>query len=286
MSPSTPFFKSVHCTCGRALKLFGLIFLLVGLSACNKWLGKGQKNIELVWADEFSGQEPPNEDKWSYDLATGENGWGNQEKQYYTDRAKNVRLVGGKLIIEAHKEDYKGSAYTSARIVTRGQQTWGPGHHIAVRAKLPSGRGTWPAIWMLGDNIREAGWPLCGEIDIMEHVGFESDSLFGTVHTKAFNHILGTQDGGSTAAKDLETNYHVYSIDWFEDRIDFQIDGKTYHTFTKRPEATLEEWPFDKPQYLLINLAVGGNWGGSKGIDETIWPRRLAVDWVRVYAHR
>jgi len=242
--------------------------------------------MELVWADEFNGQEPPNEDKWTYDLATGGNGWGNQEKQYYTDRAKNVRLVGGKLIIEAHKEEYKGSSYTSARIVTRGKQSWGPGHRIAIRAKLPSGRGTWPAIWMLGDNIKEAGWPLCGEIDIMEHVGFNKDSIFGTVHTKAFNHILGTQDGGATFARDLETNYHIYSIDWHADRIDFQLDGTTFHTFRKPEEAGVEEWPFDAPHYLLLNLAVGGSWGGRNGIDETIWPRRFVIDWVRVFAHK
>ena len=269
-----------------ALLLTGSALILLCFSGCNKWLGKGQSNMELVWADEFNGQEPPNEDKWTYDLATGGNGWGNQEKQYYTDRAKNVRLVGGKLIIEAHKEEYKGSSYTSARIVTRGKQSWGPGHRIAIRAKLPSGRGTWPAIWMLGDNIKEAGWPLCGEIDIMEHVGFNKDSIFGTVHTKAFNHILGTQDGGATFARDLETNYHIYSIDWHADRIDFQLDGTTFHTFRKPEEAGVEEWPFDAPHYLLLNLAVGGSWGGRNGIDETIWPRRFVIDWVRVFAHK
>lgn len=273
-------------TRGRASLLISCAVILLGLSSCNKWLGKGQTNLELVWADEFKGQEPPNEDKWAYDLATGGNGWGNQEKQYYTDRARNVRLVGGKLIIEAHKEDYKGSKFTSARVVTRGKQSWGPGHRILVRAKLPSGRGTWPAIWMLGDNLPEAGWPLGGEIDIMEHVGFNPDSIFGTVHTKAFNHVLGTQDGGATSAKDLETNFHIYSIDWHADRIEFQLDGKTYHTFVKREDAGVDEWPFDAPQHLVMNLAVGGSWGGRKGVDETIWPCRLVVDWVRVYKHK
>ncbi|TXF90851.1 glycoside hydrolase family 16 protein [Neolewinella aurantiaca] len=266
--------------------LSGIIFVLFNLSSCNKWLGKGQNNLELVWADEFKGQEPPNEDKWTYDIGTGSQGWGNDEKEYYTDRAKNVRLLGGKLIIEAHKEQYKGSEYTSARLVSRGKQSWGPGHRIAIRAKLPSGRGTWPAIWMLADNLTEVGWPMGGEIDIMEHVGYSPDSLFGTVHTQAFNHILGTQDGGSTTAKDLETNFHIYSIDWYADHIDFQLDGRTYHTFHKRENATVEQWPFDTPQHLLLNLAVGGSWGGRKGIDDTIWPQRMVVDWVRVYQHK
>lgn len=284
-SPSL-LFQTFFCTCGRALLPLSCALILLGLSGCNKWLGKGETNLELVWADEFKGQEPPNEDKWTYDLGTGNNGWGNQEEQYYTDIAKNVRLVGGKLIIEAHKESYKGSQYTSARLLTRGKQSWGPGHRIAVRAKLPSGRGTWPAIWMLGDKVKEVGWPLGGEIDIMEHVGFNPDSIFGTVHTKAFNHIIGTQDGGGIMDKDLESNYHIYSIDWYEDRIEFQLDGNTYHTFVKRENASVEEWPFDTPQHLLLNLAVGGNWGGQQGVDETVWPLRFTVDWVRVYKHK
>lgn len=285
MISPTLLFQSFHRTCGRALLLFGIAAVVLAFSGCNKWLGKDQTNLELVWADEFKGQEPPNDDKWTYDIGTGNSGWGNNEKQYYTARAKNVQLVGGKLIIEAHKEDYEGSQYTSARLVTREKQSWGPGHKIAVRAKVPGGRGTWSAIWMLGDNLKEVGWPRGGEIDIMEHVGFAPDSLYGTVHTTAFNGMIGTQDGGSIAAKDLETNFHIYSIDWHADRIEFQLDGKTYHTFTKGDNAGPEEWPFDAPQHLLINLAVGGTWGGREGIDETIWPRRMMVDWVRVYKH-
>jgi beta-glucanase (GH16 family) len=187
------------------------------------------------------------------------------------------------LLIEAHQENYDDNAYSSARLVTRGKRSWGPGHRIAVRAKLPSGRGTWPAIWMLGENIKTVGWPECGEIDIMEHVGFAPDSIYATVHTEAFNHLIGSQVSGSITAGDLESNFHVYSIDWHPRRIEFKFDGFTYHTFEKSPEATTAEWPFDKPHYLLLNLAVGGNWGGEKGIDETIWPQRMEVDWVRVW---
>ena len=263
----------------RHLLVFLLLFTL-GLTSCKSGFLQRKSKMELVWADEFDGHEPPNDSKWTYDL--GGNGWGNQELQHYTSRRENVRLVNGKLIIEAHKEDYQDNAYTSARLVTRGKASW-KHVRVAVRAKLPSGRGTWPAIWMLGDNIGTAGWPLCGEIDIMEHVGFAPDSLFGTVHTKAFNHMLGTQDGGSTTSSSLEGSWHVYSIDWTSEKIDFKLDGVTYHTFYKRPEATVEEWPFDQPHYLLLNLAVGGSWGGRQGVDETIWPQRMMVDWVRVY---
>ncbi|MFK8165756.1 MAG: glycoside hydrolase family 16 protein [Lewinella sp.] len=264
----------------RLLVCLFLLSLVTALASCNRKI-KG-KDIDLIWADEFSGHEPPNSTKWAYDIGTSNSGWGNNELQYYTSRPENVRLLNGKLIIEAHKEAYEGSEYTSARVVTRGKATW-THKRIAIRAKLPSGRGTWPAIWMLGDNIKDAGWPLCGEIDIMEHVGYVPDSVYGTVHTKAFNHMIGTQDGGSTSAKDLETNFHVYSIDWYEDRIEFKLDGNTYHTFRKRADATVEEWPFDQPHYLLLNLAVGGNWGGKEGVDTNIWPQRMEVDWVRVY---
>lgn len=286
MTSPTLLFQTFSRTCGRALIFLSFILVVLGVSSCNKWLGKGQTNLELVWADEFKGEEPPNENKWTYDLGVGNSGWGNNEKQYYTDRARNVRLVSGKLIIEAHQETYKESEYTSTRLVTRGKQSWGPGHRIAIRAKLPSGRGTWPAIWMLGDNLKEAGWPLSGEIDIMEHVGFSPDSIFGTVHTKASNGMVGNQVSGHITAEDLETNYHIYSIDWYGDHIAFQMDGETYHTFVKRENVGVEEWPFDAPQHLLLNLAVGGNWGGRKGVDETIWPQRLMVDWVRVYRHK
>ena len=266
-------------TCVRALFLSAVVLLLCG--GCGLLRGPQTDARLLVWADEFDGHEPPNEAKWTYDL--GGKGWGNNELQHYTSRLENVRLVNGKLLIEARREAYQGNAYTSARLVTRGRASWGPGHRIEVRAKLPRGRGTWPAIWMLGDNIGEVGWPTCGEIDIMEHVGYAPDSLFGTVHTKAFNHMLGTQDGGATRVPGMEGSYHVYAVDWSRDRIHFLVDGRVYHTFTRRPDATVAEWPFDQPHHLLLNLAVGGNWGGRYGVDETIWPQRLLVDWVRVY---
>jgi beta-glucanase (GH16 family) len=235
---------------------------------------------QLVWSDEFNGSGSVDTSKWAFDV--GGNGWGNRELQHYTDRNKNARQEAGKLVIEAIKEDYDKNNFTSARLVTRGKQSW---THVRLeaRAKLPRGRGTWPAIWMLGENIKTVGWPRCGEIDIMEHVGYAPDSIYGTVHTGAFNHIKGTQDGGFITASDLETDFHVYFINWTERQIDFGMDNEVYFTFEKRENATFAEWPFDEPHYLLLNVAAGGNWGGSMGVDQTIWPQRMEIDWVRVY---
>ena len=233
-----------------------------------------------IWADEFDGTGAPDSTKWSYDL--GGWGWGNNELQHYTDSTHNVRQENGYLIIEAHREPYGERAYTSARLVTRDRATWNRGR-IEVRAQLPSGRGTWPAIWMLGEDIQEVGWPRCGEIDIMEHVGYNPDSVFATVHTDAFNHVEGTQVGNQLYVPDLETAFHTYAVDWRAERMDFSIDSTVYFTFQKPENATVAEWPFDTPHYLLLNLAVGGNWGGREGVDTTIWPQRMVVDWVRVY---
>ncbi|MEL6140816.1 MAG: glycoside hydrolase family 16 protein [Bacteroidota bacterium] len=235
---------------------------------------------KLVWWDEFDDFGPLDSTKWNYDI--GGHGWGNNELQFYTDRLENARREDGYLIIEARREDYADRGYTSARLITRERATWRRGR-VAVRAKLPSGVGTWPAIWMLGQNIVEIGWPDCGEIDIMEHVGFAPDSIFGTVHTDAFNHVEGTDIGGHITAPDLETAFHTYHIDWHDDRIDFGMDSTLYFTFEKPTNASVAEWPFDEPHYLLLNIAVGGNWGGRNGVDTSIWPQQMVVDWVRVY---
>ncbi|PHI19765.1 glycoside hydrolase [Lewinellaceae bacterium SD302] len=238
------------------------------------------KKRKLVWSDEFDGNGAPDPKKWAYDI--GGQGWGNNELQYYTNRMDNAERVAGKLVITARKDGYENRDYTSARLVTRDRQTW-KHVRVEVNAKLPSGRGTWPAIWMLGENIGEVSWPDCGEIDIMEHVGYAPDSLYGTVHTKAFNHVIGTQVGDQTSRPDLETAFHTYFIDWTENKIDFGIDEEVYFTFNKVADATQAEWPFDTPHYLLLNVAVGGNWGGVKGVDERIFPQTMEVDWVRIY---
>ena len=254
--------------------------LLAVLAACAAPATPTPDAPPVVWSDEFDGSGPPDSTKWNYDL--GGHGWGNNELQHYTDRARNVRRENGYLVIEAHREPYADNAYTSARLVTRDRATWNRGR-LEVRAQLPSGRGTWPAIWMLGENIGKVGWPHCGEIDIMEHVGYNPDSVFATVHTTAFNHVQGTQVGSATTRPDLESAFHVYALDWRADSLYFSIDDEVYFTFGKTANATNAEWPFDTPHYLLLNLAVGGNWGGREGVDTTIWPQRLLVDWVRVY---
>ncbi|GAB3981525.1 hypothetical protein GCM10028806_51280 [Spirosoma terrae] len=237
---------------------------------------------KLIWADEFDKNGLPDSTKWGYEV--GGNGWGNNEQQYYTSRRlENARVENGKLIIEARKESYQGKEYTSARLLTRGKASWKQGR-IEAYAKLPAGRGTWPAVWMLGDNIKTAGWPLSGEIDIMEHVGFDEGVIHGTIHTEAYNHARKTQKGKQIRIPDATQTYHLYAVEWTADKIDFYVDNQKYNTVEKAAlGSNVAEWPFEQPFYLLLNVAVGGNWGGQQGVDETIWPRRMEVDYVRVY---
>jgi beta-glucanase (GH16 family) len=231
----------------------------------------------LVFSDEFETAGSLDPAKWSYDLGY----IANDEKQYYTSRSENVRAEGGNLVIEGRKEAYQGYAYTSARVVTRGRFEFLYGR-VEVRAKLPTGRGTWPAIWMLGTNIDQVGWPTCGEIDVMENVGFDPLVVHASVHTAAYNHTIGTQKTATTPVTKPWEDFHIYAMEWYPDRIEVSVDGARYFTF--RNEGTgSRTWPFDKPQYLLVNLAIGGSWGGQQGIDDTLFPHRLLIDYVRIY---
>ncbi|MCA6078745.1 glycoside hydrolase family 16 protein [Fulvivirga sedimenti] len=239
---------------------------------------------KLVWSDEFETDGALDPNKWAYDLGTGcpnVCGWGNNEKQYYTNHPSNVRVGNGVLTIEAHHHPQSPVKYTSARIVTRGKASWKYGR-IEVRAKLPSGRGTWPAIWMMPDESTYGGWPRSGEIDIMEHVGFDPEQVHGTVHTQAYNHKIGTQRGQQLKVDGSMDEFHTYGIRWTETVIEFFIDGEKYFEFKKQSDNP-DEWPFDQPFHLIMNIAVGGGWGGQKGIDDSIWPRAMEVDYVRVY---
>ncbi len=240
---------------------------------------------QLVWADEFQYEGLPDSTRWGYDLGDGcpnVCGWGNNELQYYTQsRAENARVENGNLIIEAHREAFGSRQYTSARLVSKHKGDWKYGK-IEVRAKLPSGRGVWPAIWMLPTGWEYGGWPSSGEIDIMEYVGYEPDSVFAAVHTKSYNHNIGTQSAGRILLTDAHQKFHRYALEWTEARLDFYVDGKRYHSFTDEKNG-FEVWPFDKAFHLLLNIAVGGNWGGKKGVDDSIWPQRMEVDYVRVY---
>jgi beta-glucanase (GH16 family) len=235
----------------------------------------------LVWTDEFNYTGLPDSTKWGYD--TGGSGWGNNELQYYTDkRSENARVEDGNLIIETRKEEYNNKQYTSARLVTRTRGDWLYGR-IEVSAKLPKGRGLWPAIWMLPTDCAYGSWPNSGEADIMENVGYEPNTIHCTVHTQAYNHLLGTQKSGSTDIADPFETYHLYAIEWFEDHMDFFVDNDTVFTFQNELTGS-KTWPFDKKLHLILNIAVGGDWGGVQGVDDAIFPQRMAVDYVRVYS--
>jgi beta-glucanase (GH16 family) len=206
----------------------------------------------------------------------------NRELQYYTaSREENARVEDGTLVIEARKEPYEGHDYTSASLITKGKATWLYGR-VEVRAKLPTGKGMWPAIWMLGGNIPEVGWPACGEIDIMENVGFDPQWIHANIHTEAYNHVDNTGKGSSLRVPDASEAFHVYAIEWFEDRIDFYVDDERYFSFSNEGTGW-ETWPYDKEHYLIINAAIGGSWGGMRGVDDAIFPQRYYIDYVRVY---
>lgn len=258
-----------------------LYIVLVALTlSCTKPSGR-----QLVWSDEFEHSGSPDSTKWNYDLGNGcPNlcGWGNQELEYYTRDLKNVRVENGVLIIEAHRDSLGGMAYTSTRMVTKHKGDWSYGR-IEVKAKLPRGKGTWPAIWMLSTDWKYGGWPASGEIDIMEHVGFDPGRVHGTIHTEAYNHHKKTQKEGIITIPDCQDEFHVYAIDWRENKIDFFVDDKLYHSVARSVEDTFKEWPFDQRFHLILNIAVGGFWGGMQGIDDAIWPQRMEVDYVRVY---
>lgn len=235
-------------------------------------------DYKLIWSDEFDRPGKPDPKKWKIETGYAHN----NEKQYYTNREKNIRVEGGKLIIEAHKDSFEGKhEITSGRMNTQGLASWKYGKFEA-RAKVPTGRGTWPAFWMLGDNIGEVGWPACGEIDILEHVGYDPDRVHFNVHTKDYNHVMKTNKGTNVELKDPHKDFHVYSAEWTDTQIDFFVDGKKTFTFKKESDDS-GVWPFSKPEFIILNLAIGGDWGGSKGIDDAIFPARYEVDYVRVY---
>ena len=264
------------------LVVLSVLGLLTAGCALNK--SKSTK-LQLVWSDEFDYSGLPDTSKWGYDIGDGcpnACGWGNNEQQCYSaNRLENARVKDGHLIIEARKETKGKFTYTSARMVTRRKGDWKYGK-IDVRAKLPKGRGIWPAIWMLPTDWAYGGWPASGEIDIMEHVGYSPDSLFGTIHTHLFNHIKGTQVTAGVMSKTLNTDFHNYGIEWDAEKIDFYYDGQKYLTFNNKHQGS-EAWPFDRAFYLILNVAVGGNWGGKMGVDNSIFPQEMQVDYVRIY---
>ncbi len=234
---------------------------------------------QLIWSDEFDNAGSPDATKWGYDLGTGQGGWGNSEEQFYTSRMQNAYISNGTLNITAMREDYSTSKYTSARLKTQNKFSFTYGR-VDVSARLPEGRGIWPAIWMLGSNNPTAGWPACGEIDIMEHVGFEPETIHGSIHTPSSSGA--TQNTGALNVPDCEDAFHVYSIEWTETEIKFFVDDIQFYTY--KPDVYNDDtWPFDKEQFLILNVAVGGTWGGAQGIDDNIFPQTMEIEYVRVY---
>ncbi len=274
------------------MKLIKILTVIViaatGLSACKNG-GTGSKistpeleGWELAWADEFDYTGLPDSTAWDYDV--GGHGWGNQEKQFYTKaRAENARVENGMLIIEARKEKMDSNDYTSARLVTRGKNESLYGR-FEIRAKLPRGIGTWPAIWMLAaeQSYGDSYWPHNGEIDIMEHVGYNQGLIHGSTHSLKYYWQVGTQRTDTIFSADVSDAFHNYVMEWYPDKIQVFMDDSLYFTSTN-DNTGWEAWPFDRPFYLILNIAVGGAWGGQKGIDDAIWPQRMEVDYVRVY---
>jgi len=237
------------------------------------------KKLQLVWADEFNYNGLPDSTKWGYDV--GGNGWGNHELEFYTSkRTENARVENGNLIIEARKEKWQNNDYTSARLVTKGKGDWQYGR-MEIRARLPKGTGTWPAIWTLASKD-SMSWPDDGEIDIMEHVGFHQGYIHGTIHCKKYNHVIHTQKTDTLFVKDCSEKFHVYALEWTADSIKIAVDDHVYFQFANE-HNDYAAWPFDNKMHLLLNLAVGGDWGGTKGIAQDIWPQKMEVDYVRIY---
>lgn len=234
--------------------------------------GSGNNDV-LVWAEEFDEPGAPCADTWSYNLGNGDNGWGNGEAQYYTDRSENVIVENGNLVITARAEDFEGFGYTSARLITFQNFDFEYGR-VEARAKLPTGGGTWPAIWLLGSDFQTETWPACGEMDIMEHVGNQQDRIFSSLHYPG-------NSGGNAVTEDIDIpgvseEFHVYGLNWTPDIIEFSVDGNIYHTIPNN--TTL---PFDNEFFIIVNVAMGGTFGGN--IDPAFDSSSMEIDYIRVY---
>ncbi|MBN2348095.1 MAG: family 16 glycosylhydrolase [Bacteroidales bacterium] len=255
-------------------KIIYLIFII-----CFSAVGNAQ-DYQMVWADEFD-LDTVNVSNWNFEIGNGNNGWGNNELQYYTSRPENAIIEEGKLVITAIKEVYNGYNYTSARMQTRNKAYWRYGR-VEMRAKLPQGAGTWPAFWMMPQNqvYGTSLWPDNGEIDIMEYVGYMPDKVHGTVHT--YQNFGSSGVSNSITYYGVENDFHIYAIEWDPDTIRWYVDEYLFGSY-RRAGRDWQYWPFDKEFYIILNFAVGGNWGGAEGVDESVFPQRYEIDYVRVY---
>lgn len=263
------------------------VLLLLGLTLVAALRGA---EPELIWSDEFNYEGAPDPTKWSYE----EGYLRNHEQQFYTvNRRENARVEKGLLILEARKENYRvpdgaqntqgrqSADYTAASLNTLGKFSVQNGR-IEMRAKLPHGKGVWPAFWMLGENIPQVGWPRCGEIDIMELVGKEPGWIYGTAHWRGPEHHEA--QGNKLHVDGTDTDFHVYAVDWTPEKLDFSVDGKVYNSVPVSKAGEGADNPFRKPQYLLLNFALGGDWGGE--IDDSVLPQRYLIDYVRIYRRK
>ncbi|MDX1740165.1 MAG: glycoside hydrolase family 16 protein [Rhodothermales bacterium] len=269
--------SKVHLA-SSAMGVAAVAILSLALSACDR--PPEPTRYELVWQDEFEGPagQSPDSTRWTFDIGTD---WGNQQQEYDTDRPENASLDGqGNLAITARVEEYEGQPYTSARMTTAGlfERTYG---RFEARIRMPTGAGIWPAFWLLGANLRTVGWPQSGEIDVVEYRGHEPNVIHGTAHgpghfgPKAPTRTITLESGR------FDTDFHVFAVEWGEDYIEWFLDGERYHRIT--PDDIDGEWVYDHPFYIILNVAVGGLWGGPVG-DDTTFPQTMLVDYVRVYS--
>jgi len=278
-----------------ALSLSALVLFCGLFSSCSKKTATGSLPVspvdttpvavlpyKLIWSDEFDVAGLPDASKWGYDV--GGNGWGNNELEYYTNgRTENARVENGNLVIEARKESFNGKNYTSARLLTKNKAAWTYGK-LEIRAKIPRGKGIWPAIWTLSAN-EPLVWPDDGELDIMESVGFTPNVIYGTAHNKSYNGANGLQKGGNISIASAQDSFHVYKIEWTSKQVDWYVDDNKYFTYAD-PGMGFTAWPYYKDFFMILNVAVGGNWGGSQGVDDSIFPQQMLVDYVRVYQRK
>ena len=250
-------------------------------NSCDESCDEETINYTLVWYDDFDNSEI-DLNKWNFEFGTGNWGWGNNEAQYYTNRPENAYIDNGILVIQALHENYGGMSYTSARLTTKNKGDWMQGK-LEIRASLPTGIGTWPAIWMLPTDWVYGGWPESGEIDIMEHVGYNPNWIHGTIHTNEYNHMDGTQLGGQIHIDDASSNFHNYSIEWTDEYIKWYVDDVQFYSFYNDNQDDFATWPFNQNFHLIINLAIGGTWGGQQGIDNSTFPAQFKIDYVKVY---
>ncbi len=274
----------------RFLSLCALIVVIgraITCSSQNPTASPPSNGWTLVWSDEFNGPDGSSVDRSKWVVETGGDGWGNQELEYYTDRSENASVHDGNLVIRALPEKYTGPDgvkrnYTSARLKTFGKfsQTYG---RFEARIKIPYGQGMWPAFWMLGDDIDKVGWPACGEIDIMENIGKEPAIIHGSIHGPGYVGGAGIEAPYTLSAKQrFADDFHIFAIEWDTESISFYVDKDLY---VRRTRADLKpgwKWVFDKPFFLILNLAVGGDWPGNPD-ETTVFPQPMLVDYVRVY---